>query len=87
MELVGAGSAEAEDDDGSELGGPEDDSASSEVAAVAPESPAGVSSVAVCPKQTHVSQSVVAWPGQATGSNCTIGLSPKTSLWAMMSKW
>lgn len=49
-------------------------------------SPSGVSSVAVCPWQTHCSQSVVAWPGQATGSNSTTGLSPNTSLCAMMSK-
>ncbi len=48
--------------------------------------PTGVSSVAVCPKQTHCSQSVAAWPGQATGSNSTTALSPKTSDSAMMSK-
>ena len=50
-------------------------------------SPAGVTSICVCPWQTHCSQSVAAWPGQVTGSNLTTALSPKTSACAMMSKW
>lgn len=49
--------------------------------------PTGVTSVADWFQHTHVSQSVVAWPGQAMGSKFTTGLSPNTSLCAMMSKW
>lgn len=52
-----------------------------------PPRPTGVVSVSCIPTQRQVSQSEVAWPGQATGSKSTTTLSPKISFCAIMSKW